>query len=190
MQSSWLWHAPSWIPFYSLTSSSLDQARPCRPCMSKLTGTCSSDIPWPHSSTPLHLSCCTASQAAQKSPIAICCIRSTPRLCVCSSEAAGVLAQQLQDPQQVQTIIRAPTGAHDGQARVNLEVEPQHLEECMDVFLNVTEAFGHLFHQVWQALDRSDLCSVHSQFVLFLHWLVPSCSTQVYRLWSDCACSA
>ena len=93
-------------------------------------------------------------------------------LCVCSSEAAGILKQTLQDPQQVQNVCNAPSSAQNDQARVNLEVEPQHIEDCMDTFLSLTEEFGHLFHQVWQVLDGSDICSVHTMHCAVLALLV------------------
>lgn len=95
-------------------------------------------------------------------------------LCVCSSEAAGILKKTLQGPQQVQAVYKAPSSTQNDQASVKLEVEPQHIEECMDTFLSLTEEFGHLFRQVWQVLDGRDLCSLQSQYiVLFLHCLCP-----------------
>ena len=93
-------------------------------------------------------------------------------LCVCSSDAAGILKQKLQGPQQVQTVHKGPSSAQHGQARVNLEVEPQNIEECMDSFLSVTEEFGHLFHQVWQVLNESDLDVVHKVCSALLALLV------------------
>lgn len=73
---------------------------------------------------------------------------------VCSSEAAGILRQTLQGPQQVQTVHKAPPSPQNNKPRVNCKVEPQDIEECMDTFLSVTEEFGHLFHQVWQVLHQ------------------------------------
>lgn len=73
--------------------------------------------------------------------------------CGCSSKAAGLLRQQLQGSQQVQTALIAPSRVHADQPRVKLEVEPQQIEECMDTFLNVAEDFDRLFHQACQMLN-------------------------------------
>lgn len=113
MQSSWLWHAPSWSPFCPLTSSSLDLAQPCRPCMSRLTGTSSSDIPSPDRSAPTSFlqsskPGCTASHQFQH---AVCIphgsfVYAVLRQQVLSDESFGTLSSLFTESPQVPMMIR------------------------------------------------------------------------------------
>lgn len=82
-------------------------------------------------------------------------------LCACSCEAAGILKQELLGPQQVQTVHQGPSNVQNDDGRIELEVEPQKVEECMDAFLSVAEEFTHLFHQVCHVVDEGDFVMLY-----------------------------
>lgn len=185
MQSSWLWHAPSWIPFCPQTSSSLDLARPCRPCMSKLTGTSSSTIPLPDRSTlppavqqaRLH----SKSSIAHHAKYAVC----IPH----GSFVCAVLRQQVFLKKSLRTLSRCRLFTEPPQ--VPMMIRPgSTLRWSLNILRNAwmsssmrRKPLAICFDRCGKLLIEVTLWFCPQQIVLLWHWLLPS--TQVYRSWSD-----